>query len=384
MQPTELPRGRRISQVRRAPPRQRRLGRRAVSDVVATILLLALTVTLFASIFAFVTTFPQPPAQNNNQFQASLTQAINASSGGKSYVTSLHILHLAGPPVAGNSLVYLKSANNPAKPEFQSPYTVSSGLGGSNSWNLGQIWNLTFPNSQRPPLPDNITVYIVASSQLLFSVILPGTTVPPPPTIVATYTSPATPAKGQGFTVLATVQGNYGLNSVYVNLAGVPGSLPATPQIMTQNGQGQWTYVVAAGLTTTNGTFYGFVNASNSFGQQTSAAVVITISTGSFTTATITLNPTTHAAASAVVVQITGAGFSASSKVLLSYNGVVFTPASCTTGTLGGTNVVTTTAGGAFVCTWNLGAAPGFTGTYPFTANDLTSGQSATAYFVRT
>jgi len=39
-----------------------------VSDVVATILLLALTVTLFASIFAFVTSFPSPPAQNSNQF----------------------------------------------------------------------------------------------------------------------------------------------------------------------------------------------------------------------------------------------------------------------------------------------------------------------------
>jgi hypothetical protein len=257
-------------------------GRRGVSDVVATILLLALTVTLFASIFAFVTAFPSPPPQNNNQFQASLSFTANMS-----YISAIHILHLAGPSVSGNALIYLKSANQPTAPEFQNPYTVSSGLSGSSVWNLGQVWNLTFPVNQRPIATGNITLYVVASSQLLFSVVLPGTSIVAPPTIVSTSIAPALPVVGGSFTVYATISGTYTTQSVYLNLAGVPNSGALnSPLKMTQNSQGQWTYFVGAGLTTASGTFYGFVNASSASGtrgQQATGAIVITISNGGTT-----------------------------------------------------------------------------------------------------
>lgn len=357
--------------------RRRRIRRgRGVSDVVATILLLALTVTLFASIFAFVTTFPSPPAQNNNQFQANLLYTSNLT-----YVTGVRILHLAGPSVAGNGQVYLKSATHPSAPEFQNPYTVSSGLGGATNWNLGQVWNLTFLTTQRPQLPDNITIYVVAGSQLLFSVILPGTAFPPPPTVVSTSISPTTPSKGQPFTVFATVAGNYGSNSVYVNLAAVP-TLPATAQKMTQNAQGVWTYSVPAGATTASGTYYGFVNASNAFGQKTSAAVVITISAFSYIVANITLNPTTGVHTSAVTVTITGTGFAANGRVSITYNGAIIALTTCTTGTLSGGTTITTSGSGTFVCTHTI-ASGGNTGVFAFTALGA-NGQTASAYFTRT
>lgn len=258
--------------------RRVRKARRGVSDVVATILLLALTVTLFASIFVFVTSFPGPPAQNNNQFQATLVTTSNDT-----YVTAIRILHLAGPAVPGTAFVYLKSANHPSAPEFASPYTVSSGINGATVWNLGQTWNLTFSSGQRPPLPDDITIYIVSGSALLFSVILPGASSITPPTVLSTSVSPSPLSTGQSYTVYATLAGNYSANSVYVNLAAVPGG-PSTPQPMTQNAQGQWTYTVPTGVTT-NGTYYGFVNASNPLGQQTTGTVVIVASSiGSGTT----------------------------------------------------------------------------------------------------
>ena len=249
--------------------------KRAVSDVVATILLLALTVTLFSAIFAFVTTFPPPPAQNNNQFSASL---VFPSNGSTTYVAGITILHLTGPAVPGNGQIYLKSSVQPTAPEFLTTYTVSSGLHGSNLWNLGQTWNLTFPITTMPLARGNITIYIVSDYQLLFSVILPGTAFSTPPTVVATSVSPSNPGVGVGFTVFATLAGNYKTNSVFVNLASIPGA-PTTAQKMTQNGQGQWTYLLAAGLTTTPGTYYGFVNASGptGSGQTAVGAVVITI-----------------------------------------------------------------------------------------------------------
>ena len=238
--------------------------------MVATILLLALTVTLFAAIFAWVTAFPAAPPQNNNQFQASLRYTSNLT-----YVSGLQITHLAGPSVPGTGSIYLASSTQPTAPEFASPYTISSGLGGATTWNLGQVWNLTFPLTEMPRAGGNITVYVVSSYQLLFSVILPGTTTAPPPTVTSTAVTPATPTIGTIYTIYATISGNFASNSVYVNLAAVPGG-PSTPQKMSLNSQGFWTYTVPSGATT-NGTFYGFVNASNSAGGQSTGIVVITI-----------------------------------------------------------------------------------------------------------
>jgi flagellin-like protein len=278
MRPIASYRPRRGHRVDRKGRSSFRRARRGVSDVVATILLLALTVTLFASIFAFVTSFPSPPAQNSNTFQASLTYTAN-----QSYVSALTILHLAGPAVAGNGLVYLKSANHPAASEFQNPIPVSWGLKNvTATWNLGQTWIWKFPASTLPILPDNITVYVVSGSLLLYSVVLPGQIIGVPPTIVSSGVTPVAPTVGASFTVWAVISGSPSANSVYVNLAGVPG-LTSTPQKMTLNSQGQWQLVVTSsvGITTTNGTFFAFVNASNSKGTASGAIPISLVLSGS-------------------------------------------------------------------------------------------------------
>ena len=249
--------------------------------MVATILLLALTITLFAAVFAFVTSFPAPAAQSNNQFQASLFYPTNGTT---KYFAGVRIVHLAGPQVQGSALIYLKSSNQPGLPVFQTPYTVSSGLASGTIWNLGQTWSLSFPATQLPLAGGNITVYIVSQSQLLFSVILPGTAIAAPPTVVSTTVSPAIPTIGQSFIVYASLSGAYKSNSVYVNLAGVPGG-PSTPQLMTQNAQGLWTYTLSGGASK-NGTYYGYVNATGTAGsgQTTVGAVTIIISATGGTT----------------------------------------------------------------------------------------------------
>ena len=70
-------------------------GRRAVSDVLGTILILALTVTLFSSIFFFVSTFPKPANQPASQFQGELFYSY-ATKGTHSWtnVSSLTVTHL--------------------------------------------------------------------------------------------------------------------------------------------------------------------------------------------------------------------------------------------------------------------------------------------------
>jgi flagellin-like protein len=256
-----------------------RRGRRGVSDVIATILLLALTVVLFSSIFAFVTSFPSPPAQNTSQFSANLVLTTN-----QSYVKSIQITHLAGPAILTTANVWFKSATHPQAPEFQSPILSSTGLGGAKTWNLGQVFSYTFPALQQPILPDNITVYITTPDQLLFSTVLPGASVNVAPNFPSTYTLPSVPAVGGGFTVYVTALGNLNGNSVYINLANVPGLAGPypTPQQMTfVAATDQWSFPVPASLTTTNGTFFAFVNVTGALGQTATAAVTVTISSAS-------------------------------------------------------------------------------------------------------
>lgn len=384
----------------RSPGRQwRRVSHRGVADVVATILLLALTVTLFASIFAFVTNFPSPPSQNNNQFQASL---VLTSAG--TNISSVQITHLAGPSVPGSAQVYLKSATQPFAPEFQSPYTVASQtltwatVTGFKVWNLGQVWTLTFSTSSNgkylPSSNGNITIYVVASSQLVFSVILPGTLPIVPPTVLSTWISPANPVTGQAFTVFASISGTYTTcptNCVELNLAYVPGgaSLPnggLEPMVPVSQG---WSYAVPTGTTTSNGTFYAFVNASNTAGASTTGVVAISIARASGTqnVAAITVLPVTGAAGAGISPGVTGANFGPAGSVdsvTLSLYGIVLTPVftGLTTGACpgSGTTIQIQVGVTTFTCGFTVPSGLPY-GALILVANDATSGQAATATF---
>jgi FlaG/FlaF family flagellin (archaellin) len=258
-------------------------SRRAVSDVVATILLLALTVVLFASIFAFVSSFPSPPPQNSNQFQA---QIITASNGSSSMALAISILHLAGPAVPASSLIYLKSSQHPLGPEFANAYSLTAGgLPAGQVWNLGQTWYLSsnFTGTCHPVaichpiLPDNLTVYIVAGPLLLFSAVIPGFVLNLPPTYLSAQTNLATPAVGEAFKFQAVIQGITNINTVTIGVSGLPlASQPATTQKM-WDVNGVWTYNETAGNTTASGTYYAFITATTNAGKVGTTAVPVYI-----------------------------------------------------------------------------------------------------------
>ncbi|MFI5413415.1 MAG: hypothetical protein ACHQ0I_02345, partial [Candidatus Lutacidiplasmatales archaeon] len=100
----------------------------------------------------------------------------------------------------------------------------------------------------------------------------------------------------------------------------------------------------------------------------------------------LTVSPTTGAHGSTVAVTLTGAGFSGSSLVSITLNGTLLLSGTlayaCSSGTLSGSTITTTAAGG-FTCTLTLAKAAG-AAIYTFTASDFTSGQVASAQFSRT
>lgn len=284
------------NQRRRRGRRLRSQSRSGVSDVVATIILLALTVTLFASIFAFVTTFPSPPHQNGNQFQASMILSSNGQS-----VTGINITHLTGPSVPSTGLIYLKSSANPNVCPFTISTTVGSGIS-TSAWNLGQTWSQTFTSMcQSPtvdPLPDNITVYVVSGGNLLYSVILPGTQIVTPPAIVSTWITPNPVAQGVAFSVHASISGGVKPGSVYANLGAIPG-LPGSPVQMTLS-SGSWVYASTGGASSP-GSFTGFVNATGLHGETTAQTVSLLVTSPSGAlTASLIASPSSGTAPLAV------------------------------------------------------------------------------------
>lgn len=228
-----------------------------------TILLLALTVTLFSSIFLFVDSFPQPPPQPASQFSAQLLyKTVLVSGVNETKIVGITILHLSGPTLAGTSIsIYLYSSDHPSS--FTAPYTLASGLNGSAAWNLGQSWSENI-SSHGLYVPDNITVSIISTTELLFRVTLPGATPILPPQFVAEGTSPAAPTVSQAFTLYVEISDpNLNPNSVYANVSAVPGSGLGTTDKMTYSASaGQFQLSFPSGANTV-GTYYVFVNASD-------------------------------------------------------------------------------------------------------------------------
>ncbi|MCI4363426.1 MAG: type IV pilin N-terminal domain-containing protein [Thermoplasmata archaeon] len=268
-------------------PRASRLrrSRRGVSDVIGTILLLALTVTLFGSVFFFVNTFPRPPPQPVGQFSAALDYSASGNM-----IVSIDILHLAGPSLAdSNCQIYIASATHPAA--FSAPSTIAAGLGGATTWVIGQTWVLNVA-ALTLTTPDTITVSIVSSNQLLFRQSVPGTPLNIPPEFVQSGTTPTDPVLLNSFNVYVGISDpNLNVNSVFANFTELPGVASATTEQLTFNAA-SGTYQcslpkcsILPAWANRTGIFYIFVNASDAAGLQNSIAIPVDIipptSTGS-------------------------------------------------------------------------------------------------------
>lgn len=255
---------------RRVANVRRQRASRAVSDVVGTILLLALTVTLFASVFFFINTFPRPPAQPASQFSAKLTYAGTS-------INAVSVTHLAGPTLGSNTQIYLFSTAKPTA-FLNTVYTLANGLNGSNSWSLGQVWTLNI-TAKGLVAPDNITVAIVSTGQLLFRQTIPGNNPNIPPEFIATGTIPVQPAVGASFQVFVQISDDdLNASSVFANISQLPGVSGTGKVAMTYSAtSGTWSYTVPTGTTTGGGSFYIFVNATDKAHQRNSVAIPVTI-----------------------------------------------------------------------------------------------------------
>jgi flagellin-like protein len=222
-----------------------RRNRKGVSDIIGTILILAITVVLFSSIFFFVSNLPGPTPQSTSQFAASL-----GVSAGKTEAY-INVSYTTGPLLSGTVIaIYLTSSlhnsnfNCARTATAGDPYTIGDGLGGAKTWSASQTWSLHLgPSSGAAPVTicganttaanllstgDQITITIVNLDQnnlVIFQVTIPGTVSTVPPQFIAEGISPS-PVQGTGpFYLWAQIKSSIGVNNsntVYANLTNIP------------------------------------------------------------------------------------------------------------------------------------------------------------------
>ncbi|MGA7846530.1 MAG: type IV pilin N-terminal domain-containing protein [Thermoplasmata archaeon] len=270
-------------------------GKRAVSEVLGTILILALTVTLFSSIFFFVSTFPKPAPQPAGQFQGQLFYSyITKGAHTWTNVSSVTVTHLGGPILYNfNTVFYVVSQAHPQN--TTATYTMTSGgLGASSStpWGTGQVWNLSLAGDHLT-IPDNITVTIVSDSLVVYRQTLPGSNPTNPPIFIAQGTSPGAPFVNSPFSVFVQISDPFLRTSskqVYLNITtpGLSCVNPLSAYSSNTTNKLQMTYNATNGLwfvpsctTATSGTYYvtAWVTDSNPIQtQQNSIIFPITVS----------------------------------------------------------------------------------------------------------
>ncbi|HUW42963.1 MAG TPA: type IV pilin N-terminal domain-containing protein, partial [Thermoplasmata archaeon] len=108
------------------------LDNKGVSEIIGTILMLAITVVLFSSIMVFVTNMPSPVARPTVDFLSDLTVSTDSS-----VPSSLTLSHNGGEPLNDYDTTILLVIDG-------SPKTISlTGHFSDGKWSIGRSWTFT-------------------------------------------------------------------------------------------------------------------------------------------------------------------------------------------------------------------------------------------------
>lgn len=193
--------------------------RRGVSEIIGDILILAITVVLFTSVFFFVNAIPTPSSQTYANFQATLTPPVAGKStlnitntGGQTlnaYTTEIVIQENQ------TSSIYTMQLGNTYVDGAVKPWTA-------NSWGVNEIWSLNLTGVSSTTVV-SISIINKASNSLVWSIVLTGRTGTLEPLIEQAFADPNPAAPGGSIEIYAQVAGNPKTTSVNASLRYVNG-----------------------------------------------------------------------------------------------------------------------------------------------------------------
>jgi FlaG/FlaF family flagellin (archaellin) len=220
---------------------------RAVSDILGNILILAITVTLFSTLFYWVSTIPPPPSSVKTDFNANIVMSGTT-------LTTIEITDLGGSALYNSGTVIYISYED--APQYNNHYTISDGFSsGATTWTPGMMWSYTVD----VPNPGAVTISIIDTSKniMLWSeqIIIGYTNIPPQ--FVSEGTTPASPiTMGDGFVIWAKVTDpGASVSSVSVYIPYVTGGTTLSWNQDLQLWEGSFTAPTLSTNTTVNAIF---------------------------------------------------------------------------------------------------------------------------------
>ena len=253
--------------------RWRRRGQRGVSEAVATILLLGITITLFASIFLFTSRNPSAQPQALNEF----TAAASYGGAGGLQVFNVSITHLSGKVITGSSTsqaaIYITSQKHPSA--IPSPFSLGAGLSGASIWGYGQTWSRNL-STYAITAPDNLTVSVISNGVLQYRSTLFAFVPSTPPYFLQVQLNHTSFAPNAKFNVSALVEFTPSSGDlVKVNLTEIAGS--SAQAMVGSGGSGAYYYHGTAPNPAGPTTYYLFLTATDSNGLKTMFAIPLVV-----------------------------------------------------------------------------------------------------------
>jgi flagellin-like protein len=236
-----------------------------VSEVVGTILILAMTVVLFSVIIVWVTNIPTPTAQARTDIQSEMNPIYNAL--GAEIGVNITLTHQGGEPLYPvPTIIYVIAQRGSATPQTDTclvhryNQVIGNGLldGTDSVWDIGERWNYkSLPgffcsSASFGPLRSSDQITIILVDNLKSIVLWTGPMNAPagtrPPVFIDKWTDGILATEDidpvqatQGFYIFAKLtdpDGDLNVNSVYATITAWYGSGTscALPQQMKDNG----------------------------------------------------------------------------------------------------------------------------------------------------
>ncbi|MEM4293829.1 MAG: CARDB domain-containing protein, partial [Thermoplasmata archaeon] len=249
-----------------------RENERGISEVVATLLVLVITVTLFSSIFAWINAMPPPMSKTYTEFSAKLETAYVAGN----YSFYVNITHAGGEILYAQATAIIINLEN-----FSQSFTLRLSDGDKDGtltdgkWEPGEVWRW----NSTPIYPDTSTVIVQiidkVKNLLVWSSILYPQITDVPPAIFERGTTPDPVSTGTSFKVWAVVKDDdLNFDSVYVNLSALG---IATPVKMNQTFG--WRFETSnITCNAQAGKYLALINATDTKGHVSTATLSITVS----------------------------------------------------------------------------------------------------------
>ena len=239
-------------------------SKKGVSDILGNILILAITVTLFSTLFYWVSTIPPPPSSVKTDFTAYVLPNTGAP------ITYINITNIGGSPLyESGTIIYISYENDPAADNH---YTIEQGGIADGSWTPGKSWSISGIDVSNPGA---ITISIIDTSKnvLVWSNQLQVQATNIPPQFTAVGTTPDSPIiMGDSFVLWAkVVDPTTSVASVTVSIPYITGSSALAWDTNSQ----QWDSTFAAPILSQNTTVTALITATGSNGLTTEIALSI-------------------------------------------------------------------------------------------------------------